>query len=112
MEKDLSAENEARRKDTFDLRALLDREKENLFQDFSRGTSQVRDQVEKDKHELKAKLDAQRRELEADSKRLAQQMGEEGQQLALLSDSMNLLMVSISSSKIIFLVVTFPNRKQ
>merc|ERR1719391_582608 len=91
MEKDLSAENEARRKHTFDLRALLDREKENLFQDFSRGTSQVRDQVEKDKHELKSKLDAQMRELEADSKRLAQQMGEEGEQLALLSDTVSLL---------------------
>ena len=100
MERDLSAENEARKKDNFDLRALLDREKENLFADFSRGTSQVRDQVEKDKGELKAKLEAQRRELEADSKRLAQQMGKEGEQLALLSDTVSLLTVSTTCLQI------------
>jgi len=92
MEKDLTKENAARKQDSTDLRALLDREKENLFLDFSRGTSQVREQVDRDTKELAGRLEEQRRDAEEVRRDLAQKMGRDGQQLTMLAESVNQLM--------------------
>ena len=53
-------ELEARKQENFELRDLLNRETENLFVNFSRGNSEVRDLLEKEKGALKQKLDDQR----------------------------------------------------
>jgi hypothetical protein len=54
-------ENESRKRENVDLKNLLDQEKESLFMSFSRGTSEVRDLLEKEKEEMKAKIDSQRK---------------------------------------------------
>jgi len=53
-------ELEARKQENFELRDLLNKETENLFVNFSRGNSEVRDLLEKEKGVLKQKLDDQR----------------------------------------------------
>jgi len=52
-------ENEARKKENEDLRNLLDQDKEDLFLSFSRGTSEVRDLLEKEKANLTKKIEHQ-----------------------------------------------------
>ena len=53
-------ELDARKQENVELRELLNRETENLFVSFSRGNSEVRDLLEKEKGDLKQKLDDQR----------------------------------------------------
>merc|ERR1712106_941949 len=80
-------ENNARKKENQDLKELLNKEKEILFNDFSRGTSEVKDLVEREKLDLNKKLEDQRRFSTLLENDLSKQIEVENAEIRKLKDS-------------------------
>ena len=68
----MRSENNARKKEKYDFRDLLNKEKEILFNDFSRGTSEVKDLVEKEKLDINKKTRRPKKTLNIGRKWLVQ----------------------------------------
>ena len=83
----MRSENNARKKENGDLRDLLNKEKEILFNDFSRGTSEVKDLVEKEKLDINKKLEDQRRLSTLLENGLSKQIEQENAEIRKLKDS-------------------------
>jgi hypothetical protein len=83
----MKRENDARKRENDELRDLLDREKEILFNDFSRGTSEVKDLVEKEKVDFNKKLEDQKRLSTMLENGLSKQIEEDNAEIRKLKDS-------------------------
>jgi len=88
-------ENDARKRENSQLKDLVAKEKEFLFNDYSRGTSQVKEQAQRDKDELERKLEDQRLEAKQKEDRVRERLGKDGERLERLGEIVSVLRQSV-----------------
>ena len=98
-------ENEARKRENDELRDMLDRETENLFNDFSRGTSEVKDLVEKEKVGFNKKLEDQKRLSALIENDLSKQIEQDNHEIKKLKDSMKHMKSVVEKSTNYFVAI-------